>query len=123
MRIWDLPPALLSRQHLLGEHRELHGLWTVLTQARAGYRRHPETRRWEGRLVALYNRHEVLVAEMLARGYQHKSPLDASLATGLATQDQWIDSPGEQYKILCGNPCQCPLPVVPQRHDRVNLQL
>ena len=38
MRIWDLPPALLCRQHLLGEHRELHGLWIVLTQRRAGYR-------------------------------------------------------------------------------------
>lgn len=109
MRIWDLPPALLCRQHLLGEHRELHGLWIVLTQARAGYRAHPETRRWEGRLEALYNRHEVLVAEMLARGYQHRSPLDASLAAGLVIQDQWVDSPSEQYEILCGKPCPCPL--------------
>lgn len=109
MRIWDLPPALLCRQHLLGEHRELHGLWIVLTQGRAGYRGHPETRRWEGRLAALYNRHEDLVVEMLARGYQHKSPLDASLAAGLVIQDQWVDSPSEQYEILCGKPCPCPL--------------
>ena len=109
MRIWDLPPALLCRQHLLGEHRVLHGLWTILTQARAGYRQHPETRRWAGRLAALYNRHEILVEEMLNRGYQHKSPLDVSLATGLATQDGRIDSLTDQYNILCGKPCPCPL--------------
>ena len=39
---------------------------------------------------------------MLARGYQHKSPLDASLATGLSTQDQWVDSLTDQYEILYG---------------------
>ncbi|MCE2503291.1 MAG: pyrimidine dimer DNA glycosylase [Chlorobi bacterium] len=109
MRIWDLPPALLCRQHLLGEHRELHGLWNVLTQGKTGYRRHPETQRWVGRLAALYSRHEALVGEMLARGYRHKSPLDASLATGLGTQSQLIDSLSDQYKILCSKPCPCPL--------------
>lgn len=109
MRIWDLSPALLCRQHLLGEHRELHGLWIVLTHRRAGYRTHPETRRWEGRLKALYHRHETLGAEILGRGYQHKSPLDALLATRLTIQDRWVDSPRDQYEILCGKPCPCPL--------------
>ena len=37
MRIWDVPPSLLCRQHLLGEHRELHGLWRILTENRQGY--------------------------------------------------------------------------------------
>lgn len=58
MRIWDLDPAILCRQHLLGEHRELHGLWNILVreqqgQGTGGYANHPETRRWEGRLKAL----------------------------------------------------------------------
>lgn len=27
MRIWDLSPKRLCRNHLLGEHRELHAIW------------------------------------------------------------------------------------------------
>ena len=109
MRIWDLPPAVLCRQHLLGEHRELHGLWNILTQGKAGYGRHPETQRWVGRLAALYLRHEALVTEMRSRGYRHRSPLDQLLATGLEVQDQKIDSLIGQYEMLCGKPCPCPL--------------
>ena len=42
MRIWDVPPECLCRQHLLGEHRELHAIWTILTTGKTGYTRHPE---------------------------------------------------------------------------------
>ncbi len=107
MRIWDVPPAELCRQHLLGEHRELHGLWNILTQDKPGYRHHPETLRWEGRLAALYARHDALVAEMVRRGYEHRSPLDARLATGRRTQDRFVDSIEEQYRILRAKGCGC----------------
>jgi hypothetical protein len=107
MRIWDVPPADLCRAHLLGEHRELHGLWNILTRGLVGYSRHPETRRWEGRLAALYQRHESLVAEMSARGYRHASPLDPSLASGSSSQDQYIDPPTEQRRLLQAKPCSC----------------
>lgn len=30
MRIWDIHPSLLCRKHLLGEHRELHAIWSIL---------------------------------------------------------------------------------------------
>lgn|GEM_PF-502121 len=76
MRIWDVPPGELDRQALLAEHRELHAVWTILADGRKGYRRHPEVVRWQGRLGALYRRHETLVAEMVRRGYRHASPLD-----------------------------------------------
>lgn len=109
MRVWDVDPALLCRQHLLGEHRELHGLWNILTLGREGYRLHPETRRWEGRLAALFARHERLVEEMARRGYRHASPLDPALATGLAEQDRFVDPPGEQLRLLREKPCPCPL--------------
>ena len=109
MRIWDLPPEILCRQHLLGEHRELHGLWNVLTQGKSGYREHPETKRWVGRLAALYNRHEALVAEMYRRGYNHNSPLDDSLATGFEEQVNLIDSMDEQFTMLTEKPCPCPM--------------
>jgi len=78
MRIWDVAPKILCRPHLLGEHRELHGLWNILTKhgGVGGYARHPETLRWVGRERALYLRHEALAAEIERRGYNHRSPID-----------------------------------------------
>jgi hypothetical protein len=107
MRIWDLPPARLCRQHLLGEHRELHGLWNIVSQGKRGYSRHPETVRWFGKLAALYARHGLLVDEMLRRGYRHASPLDPALATGSAIQDALVTPLAEQEALLQGKPCDC----------------
>jgi hypothetical protein len=86
VRIWDVDPALLCDRHLLGEHRELHAIWSILTTGKRGYRDHPETVRWRGRLAALYARHEAQVTEMGGRGFRHGSPLDRRLATGDADQ-------------------------------------
>ena len=113
MRIWDVDPAILCRQHLLGEHRELHGLWNILVHGKTGYSRHPETRRWEGKLAALYDRHEALVEEMTARGYTHRSPLNAALATGSRVQDVFIDDPARQLDILREKPCECLISLFP----------
>ena len=109
MRIWDIEPHLLCRQHLLGEHRELHGLWNILTKhgGQGGYSNHPETLRWKGKLAALYDRHEALVEEMTKRGYRHKSPLDPKQASGSRIQDTFIDLPEDQEKILRRKPCEC----------------
>lgn len=107
MRIWDIDPAELCRAHLLGEHRELHGLWNILTQDKRGYRLHPETKRWEGKLAALYHRHEALVVEMGARGYGHRSPLDPALATGSAIQDVYVDDVPTQRRLLKLKKCEC----------------
>lgn len=109
MRIWDVSPSLLCRQHLLGEHRELHGLWNILTKhgGTGGYSNHPETKRWVGKLKALYNRHEALVKEMKKRGYNHQTPLDKRLATGKAKQTIYIDSLVQQKKLLKEKPCAC----------------
>lgn len=107
MRIWDLPPDQLCRKHLLGEHRELHALWTILTQDKKGYRNHPETKRWEGKLPALFARHEALVAEMGRRGYTHSSPLDQSLSIGEREQDTFVNTIEEQIAILASKGCGC----------------
>jgi hypothetical protein len=107
VRIWDVPASILCRQHLLGEHRELHGLWVVLTDHRQGYAYHPETRRWRGKLAALYERHEALVREMTRRGYRHASPLDRRLATGSTIQDEYVDSQVDQFSILRNKGCEC----------------
>ena len=112
MRIWDVPPRQLCRQHLLGEHRELHGLWNILVVhgGEGGYARHPETLRWVGKTRALFHRHELLTAEMARRGYQHHSPL-VGVATGARVQDVFLDAPEEQQRLLAAKPCACPLPV------------
>ena len=72
MRMWMVPPHLLCRQHLLGEHNELHALVGSINKGISvkGYIR-------DG-LAEIHNivsRHSQLVSEMLRRGYNHKSPL------------------------------------------------
>ena len=68
MRVWDPPARYLNRQSLLGEHRELHGIHSILTQNKTGYASHPETLRWVRTLSGLAMRHRQLAAEMsLAR--------------------------------------------------------
>ncbi|AFS80983.1 hypothetical protein NKOR_05485 [Candidatus Nitrosopumilus koreensis AR1] len=107
MRIWDITPEKLCKNHLLGEHRELHAIWTVVTEHKKGYSMHPETIRWKGKLKALYFRHNALVAEMIHRGYLHHSPLDKRKATGLSVQDTFVDSLNKQIRILKQKKCHC----------------
>jgi hypothetical protein len=107
MRIWDISPEKLCRSHLLGEHRELHAVWSILTKGKKGYRNHPETLRWEGKLKALYLRHEALVMEMEKRGYRHRSPLDQNLALGSAVQNDFVDSHEEQVHLLKKRCSEC----------------
>jgi hypothetical protein len=107
VRIWDLPPKKLCRAHLLGEHRELHAIWSVLVNGKKGYARHPETLRWKGKLRALYGRHDALVIEMSNRGYRHRSLLAKREATGSAKQTVYVDRPRAQIVILRSKGCQC----------------
>ena len=107
MRIWDLPPSKLCKNHLLGEHRELHAIWTVITTKKTGYSMHPETIRWKGRLAALYIRHESLVSEMQKRGYSHHTPLEKKFAKGKAIQTKFVNTKNEQIDILRKKNCQC----------------
>jgi hypothetical protein len=118
MRIWDLPPSRLCRQHLLGEHRELHSLWSILVHGKEGYSRHPETRRWRGKLAALYGQHEALVGEMTRRGYRHFTPLDKLWATGLSRQDEFLQTPEDQAAHLRRKGCGCLL-TKPSRPGRI----
>src|SRR5262249_30687182 len=98
MRIWDIPVTRLCRQHLLGEHRELHAIWTYLTTDKGqSYRKHPETLRWKGNLGALQARHEQQVKEMAKRGWKHNSPLRGSYR--ITTRPRRINTIGEQIEI------------------------
>lgn len=72
MRMWNVNPKLMCRQHLLGEHLEMH-MFTGCLRNRVnlfGYIR--------AGLVEIKNikkRHDKLVIEMKRRGYNHKTPI------------------------------------------------
>jgi len=99
MRIWDLNPGYLNRQSLLGEHRELHGIVSIIKHNKKGYSKHPETLRWVGYGWALKQRHKLLVAEMNLRGYTDKSPVLLKSKPGV-WPESYIDSPAKQISIL-----------------------
>lgn len=76
MRMWMVNPKLLCRQHLLGEHNEIHkavgnlrksGTWAKAL-IKKGYL-NPKR---------FLSRHNLLVKEMIKRGYNHKSKLNIS---------------------------------------------
>lgn len=109
MRIWDLPTRQLCRKHLLGEHRELHAIWSILTLNKKGYLNHPETKRWVGKLPALYERHEQEIKEMTQRGYKHNSDLNQKGITGETKQFLKLNTLDEQRQILKHKGCECKL--------------
>ncbi len=99
MRIWDVDPGYLSRQHLLGEHRELHGIVSIITNHKAGYARHPETLRWAEFGWALQQRHRLLACEMRLRGYQDRTPVTIDRNPG-QWPAEYLDPPARQYGLL-----------------------
>ena len=98
MRVWDIHPGYLARQQLLGEHRELHGLASILIHNKRGYANHPETKRWVGYLPALAMRHRQLACEMALRGYQDRSPFP--IEGEVVWPEIWIDPPNRQFELL-----------------------
>jgi hypothetical protein len=72
MRMWNVEPKLLCRQHLIGEHLEMHYFRGVIIRNRSikGY--------IEKGLVEVHNiikRHNDLANEMTRRNYKHNSEL------------------------------------------------
>ena len=73
MRMWNVPPKVLCRQHLLGEHLEMHMFAGAIKKGTSlqGF--------ITGGLVMtgrIKERHDELVAEMVRRGMNHKSPMN-----------------------------------------------
>jgi len=103
MRMWMVDPRLMCRQHLLGEHVEIHMLVGSLRRGN-GIQGFVDKKLLDPRLAR--DRHDALVAEMERRGYHHASPLkDFPIIPG-ATLD-----PEESWRLLrdrcpaCGDPC------------------
>ena len=75
MRMWMVPPEVMCRKHLLGEHVEIHMLAGSLRRGRS----------IEGHLAAgqlepasIRRRHAALALEMRRRGFKHQSPLPSA---------------------------------------------
>ncbi len=101
MRVWDIHPGYLDRGGLLGQHAEIHAIWSVLRAGGGGYSRHPEVLRWrgyEGRLAIV---HEITVREMDLRGFGHASPLEIDgRSDGNILLPSRLISPGEQLALV-----------------------
>lgn len=74
MRMWGIDPNLLCKQHLLGEHGEIH-------KHRHNFvKKHKITKRISPIVQIepenMQKRHNELALEMLKRGYNHNSPYE-----------------------------------------------
>ncbi len=99
MRIWDLAAGYLNRGSLLGEHRELHGIHSILMNGKSGYARHPETLRWATAVSGLAVRHRQLVVEMRLRGYTDRTPLTCDTSRA-RWPSAFVTSPDDQVTLL-----------------------
>ena len=70
--MWNVPPPLMCRKHLLGEHVETHMFASCLTKGK-----HLDGYIDKGLvdISLLRNRHDSLAKEMVNRGYSHASPM------------------------------------------------
>lgn len=72
MRMWMVDPRIMCRQHLMGEHIEIHMLIGSMKRAKnldAYIRDHLIQPR------SIVKRHDEIVEEMLNRGWNHHTPV------------------------------------------------
>jgi hypothetical protein len=78
MRMWMVNPKIMCRQHLLGEHAEIHMFIGTINREKSveGYLQ-------KGLLEVhnLFSRHNELVEEMKRRGYKHQSEVEEEWRT------------------------------------------
>ncbi len=76
MRMWNIKPEIMCRQHLLGEHFEIHKMIGNLKNS--GTWAFALTRNGFLEPQNAVERHNMLVLEMGRRGFNHNSPLNVS---------------------------------------------
>jgi hypothetical protein len=80
MRMWMVNPRIMCRQHLLGEHTEIHMFIGTINRKKSvdGYLQ-------KGLLEVhnLFSRHNELVEEMKRRGYKHQSEVEEEWKTAI----------------------------------------
>ena len=116
--MWDINPGYLNDKSLLGEHVELHGLFSIVMNNKVGYSKHPESKRWAKSMGALNKRHDLIVSEMGIRGFNHNSPIKVD-DENIIWPTKYIDKPSKQFEILSEkyknkNAGRIPLPISAQ---------
>jgi hypothetical protein len=76
--MWMVPPIIMCRQHLLGEHLELH-MFASCIKAGKNLKGYLDNGCLEP--ASIVSRHKELVFEMESRGYSHKTPLDDNIVS------------------------------------------
>lgn len=85
--MWGINPSLLCKQHLLGEHGEIH-------KHRHNFvKKHKITKRISPVVQIepenMQIRHDELVLEMLKRGYNHNSPYEQPDISYLKSEERY----------------------------------
>lgn len=106
MRMWMVDPEFMCRNHLLGEHAELH-------KFRHNFEKHHSI---TGRVFpepaiepkSMAARHDELVEEMVRRGYNHNSPYTQPDLSYLSDEERGATVDREySLKLLHGRCPQC----------------
>lgn len=95
-RMWCVDPRGLCRNHLLGEHNELHKL---VGSIRAGHSIDGYVERDQVDTSRIKSRHDELVAELERRGFSHESPMEYDDTLGLGEIDETANL--EELKARC----------------------
>lgn len=107
MRMWMIDPRLMCRNHLLGEHGELH---KFLHNWR---KRHRIDGRITGNAIEPLSykaRHDALAEEMVLRGFQHNSPLDQPDFSYLSDEQRLVRvDVSQSSELLYGRCTNCRL--------------
>jgi hypothetical protein len=118
LRVWDIHPGYLSRQSLLGQHAEIHAIYSIITGGKKGYASHPETMRWKERLPEPERRHALTVKEMTCGPWATTAPSRQGLFKDSSVSKAYVDMPVEQFAILkqkyTTSDCQRPHSPAPQ---------
>jgi hypothetical protein len=108
MRMWMCDPKILCTKHLLGEHVEMH-MFLGHLQKKRGITGYLKNNCLEPR--SIYQRHEDLAAELIRRGFNHKSPMnetDFNIVCDLPIECQyWEVNKEENLKNLTGRCEKC----------------
>lgn len=104
MRMWQIPPNLMCRQHLLGEHVEMHMFAGSLVKG-ISMKGYIENGLLD--LPLLKERHDELVLEMDNRGYNHKSPLTHEYLKGHLFAHDIVPDFEHNVKDLAGRCSEC----------------
>ena len=96
MCIWDINPGYLNNRSLLGEHVEIHKIFSMINKNKV---EQYKIKKWKKYRWALMKRHDIIVSEMKIRGFNHYSPIFSDINI-FKWPKEYLVSPRKQFDIL-----------------------